>query len=108
MRKKRKPGIWVNRHLPTKNLTLKNHISSIQDEDIFLHHRGEIQVISVDKKIISKHEHLGDGSKVLTGFIDIEKLIKIKNECGESRVIFLEKILPYQILELELETCEEE
>ncbi len=108
MRKKKKSGIWVNRHLPTKNLKLKNNITSLQDEDFFLHHHGDVQVISVDKKIISKHEHLGDGSKVLTGFIDIEKIIKVKNECGDSRVIFLEKILPYQILELELEFCEEE
>lgn len=103
MPKRRKNGCWINKNLPTNTIKKKTNKPFYFDEDDkFFHRHGKVQVISVSQKIIEKHEHIGDGSKVLTGFVDIEKLVRVKDKCGETHVFLLEKILPFQILELEI------
>jgi hypothetical protein len=43
------------------------------------------------------------GGTALTGFIDIEKLIHIKN-CEKPLTLFLEKKLPFSVVVLSLDT----
>jgi len=46
------------------------------------------------------------GGTVLTGFIDVEKLIHIK-KCGKPvKTLFLEKKLPFSIVILSIDTSE--
>ncbi|MFF0825539.1 hypothetical protein ACFYU8_08085 [Brevibacillus sp. NPDC003359] len=74
--------------------------------------KKNVKVVPIETKIIAKSsiispcDTVGEGV-VLTGFIDVEKLIKIRDKCEGERVIFLEKKLPFQILIVELEHCED-
>lgn len=68
----------------------------------------EIEVEQIETKIecesccISPGEHTGiSGGVALTGFIDVEKIITIKNN-GCKEKLFLEKKLPFQIVILNL------
>nr|WP_172688947.1 hypothetical protein [Bacillus thuringiensis] len=68
----------------------------------------EIEVEQIETKIecesccISPGEHTGiSGGVALTGFIDVEKIITVKNN-GCKEKLFLEKKLPFQIVILNL------
>jgi hypothetical protein len=68
-----------------------------------------VEIEEVSEKIISNIIDIPcsdgiHGGFAITGFIDVEKLIKIyKHECC-SNVLFLEKKLPFSIVVLTLDT----
>ncbi len=115
---KKKNGLLIKKRLPTKSQRLNTNYGDTLDtmfEDRW-HKKDIVRVVSVEKKIVTSREKIPKsdsslGGVVVTGFIDIEKLIELKQKHSRrNRTIFLEKLLPFQILELELEKdcdCEE-
>ncbi|WP_312469771.1 hypothetical protein [Neobacillus sp.] len=102
-------AIFLEKKLPFQILELELNSGcheGMDDED-------KSKIITVGKKIFTGNTEIPKTGSVLggsstTGFVDIEKLIRIKDKTsGKKRIFFLEKILPFQILELELESkCE--
>lgn len=107
---KRRHGLLIKKRLPTKSQQLD---TSYEDRlDTLFEDRWDkkniVRVTTVGKEIITGKEKIprsdsSFGGEVITGFIDIEKLIELKDRHSRKRTIFLEKLLPFQILELELE-----
>ncbi len=69
-----------------------------------------IEIEEVSKQIVTESTKIGPsdgilGGTAITGFIDIEKLIK--RNCETPKVIFLEKKLPFSFLFLSLDTASE-
>jgi len=67
-----------------------------------------IEVEEVSKQIITESTKIGSSDGILggiaiTGFIDVEKLIKRHGKM--PKVIFLEKKLPFSLLFLSLDTA---
>lgn len=101
-------GISIRKKLPTKSMRswVSSSDSSFDIEDFF---DCDVKVISIAKKIISNTTEITEsesslGGCVQTGFVDIKKLLCVTDKYSGSKriVFFLEKILPFQVLQLEL------
>lgn len=101
----------VTDFLNRNNISINKEFQNIFDPiTICRHDSGNVKVIPVETKItvdattVPSTDSVRDGV-ALTGFIDVEKLIEIKDDChgDDDKTLFLEKKLPFQVLILELE-----
>ncbi len=102
--KKERPGLYLRDKLPTKS----------RKSLFYQQEKTHVHVLPIDEKIISdmaiiSSEDASLSGSALTGFLDIEKLIEV-NSCDGfcKKTYFLEKIVPFQVLQLDVTPCEEE
>lgn len=89
---KKRNGLIIRNHFPTTSVMRREH-GGIKVKDI----TSDEKIIA--ESIIIPESSATPGGSVTVGFLDVEKLIEFK-QGRKKRVVYLEKILPFQVLEL--------
>ncbi|MCL6517183.1 hypothetical protein [Alicyclobacillus sp.] len=112
MKRRRKPPCWIRSPLPTESRRGFADSPRHSFEDTGEEAGGcapRVRVTTLSERVITRRCRTDGDAEVQVGFLDIEKLIEVSETCGRTRWIFLEKILPFQVLSVDLceESCEE-